>query len=86
MLLAAARLITLNDAEAQDLVQATFEIALRRIETLREPSAIRAWLLRIETREAFRVVRRLRRLIRLDHDRHDQPDPTADPGAARGAR
>ena len=79
VLLAAARLITLDDAEAQDLVQATFEIALRRIDTLREPAALRSWLLRIETREAFRVVRRLRRLIRLDHDRHDQPDPTADP-------
>ena len=28
--LAAARLITLNDAEAEDVVQVTFEIALRR--------------------------------------------------------
>ncbi len=66
MLLAAARVITLDDDEAKDLVQTTFEIALRRIDTLREPAAICAWLLRIETREAFRVVRRLRRVVRLD--------------------
>lgn len=66
MLLAAARVITLDDDEAKDLVQTTFEIALRRIDTLREPTALRAWLLRIETREAFRVVRRLRRVVRLD--------------------
>ena len=66
MLLAAARVITLDDDEAQDLVQTTFEIALRHLNTLREPAALRAWLLRIETREALRIVRRLRRLVRLD--------------------
>jgi RNA polymerase sigma-70 factor (ECF subfamily) len=66
MLLAAARVITLDNDEAQDLVQTTFEIALRRLDGLREPRALRAWLLRIQTREAFRVVRRLRRLVSLD--------------------
>jgi RNA polymerase sigma factor (sigma-70 family) len=66
MLLAAARVITLDTEEAEDLVQTTFEIALRRIDGLREPRAVRAWLLTIQTREAFRVVRRLRRLVRLD--------------------
>ncbi len=66
VLLAAARVVTGDDDEAHDLVQATFEIALKRIDTLREPTALRAWLLRIEMREAFRTVRRLRRLVRLD--------------------
>jgi RNA polymerase sigma factor (sigma-70 family) len=66
MLLAAARVITLDLDEAEDLVQTTFEIALRRIDALREPRALRAWLLTIQTREAFRVVRRLRRLVRFD--------------------
>jgi RNA polymerase sigma factor (sigma-70 family) len=66
LLLASARLMTLDDHEAQDLVQATFEIALRRLDTLRDPVAMPAWLLRIQTREAFRVTRRLRRLVRLD--------------------
>jgi RNA polymerase sigma factor (sigma-70 family) len=66
MLLAAARVITLDTDEAQDLVQTTFEIAIRRIDGLREPRAMRAWLLAIQAREAFRVVRRLRRLVSLD--------------------
>ena len=66
MLLAAARVITLDTDEAQDLVQTTFEIAIRRIDGLREPRAMRAWLLTIQVREAFRVVRRLRRLVSLD--------------------
>ncbi len=66
VLLAAARIITLDRAEAEDLVQTTYEIALRQIDTLREPRALRAWLLKIQMREAFRTTRRLRRLVRLD--------------------
>lgn len=58
VLLAAVRIITLDDDEAADIVQATFEIAIRRLHTLRDPAALRAWLLRIATREPFRVVRR----------------------------
>jgi RNA polymerase sigma factor (sigma-70 family) len=58
--------ITLDNEEAQDLVQTTFEIALRRLDALREPRALRAWLLTIQAREAFRLVRRLRRLVSLD--------------------
>jgi RNA polymerase sigma factor (sigma-70 family) len=82
VLLAAARVITLDDDEAKDLVQTTFEIALRRIDSLREPTALRAWLLRIETREAFRAVRRLRRVVRLDgHVRE-----LASPGGPVGER
>jgi RNA polymerase sigma factor (sigma-70 family) len=66
ILLAAARLITLDDDEAKDLVQTTFESAIRRLDDLRDPVALRAWLLTIQTREAFRVVRRLRRVLSLD--------------------
>lgn len=80
MLLAAARVITLDDDEAMDLVQTTLEIAVRRIDTLREPTAVRAWLLRIETREAFRVVRRLRRLVRLDGRVRELVAPDGDIG------
>lgn len=65
MLLAAARAITFDPVEAEDLVQTTFEIALRNVHRLREPGALRAWLLTIQTREAFRVVRRLRRSLGL---------------------
>jgi RNA polymerase sigma-70 factor, ECF subfamily len=63
VLLAAARLITLNEAEAQDVVQITFEIALRRGHTLRDPGSLRAWLLVIETREAVRRARVMRRFL-----------------------
>ena len=63
VLLAAARLITLNETEAQDVVQVTFEIALRRGHTLREPASLRAWLLAIETRESVRRVRAMRRFL-----------------------
>jgi len=66
ILLAAARAIVMNDREAEDLVQTTLEIALRRGHQLRDRSSLRAWLLVIETREAFRLVRRLRRLVSLD--------------------
>lgn len=68
ILLAAARAITLHEAEAQDLVQTTIELALRRGHQLRDPKALRAWLLTIQTREAFRIRRRLRRLVRIDPD------------------
>jgi len=66
ILLAAARAIVRDDAEAEDLVQTTFEIAVRRVSQLRDPLALRSWLLTIQTREAFRVRRRLRSVLRLD--------------------
>jgi RNA polymerase sigma-70 factor (ECF subfamily) len=71
VLLAAARLITLSQAEADDVVQTTFEIALKRGHTLRDPSALRAWLLTIGSREAVRRVgfmRRFRPWSPLAHD------------------
>jgi RNA polymerase sigma factor (sigma-70 family) len=74
-LLAAARIITLNEAEAQDLVQVTFEIALRRSHTLREPGSLRAWLLAIEAREAVRRVRAMRRLVPFGIHLRDMADP-----------
>ncbi len=80
VLLAAARVITLDRAEAEDLVQTTYEIALRRIDTLREPRALRAWLLTIQMREAFRTIRRLRRLVRLDSHVREIDMTAADDG------
>jgi RNA polymerase sigma-70 factor (ECF subfamily) len=77
-LLAAARLICLNEAEAQDVVQVTFEIALRRGHTLRDRSALRAWLLAIEAREAIRRVRAMRRF--MPFGLHDRELPERDPG------
>ena len=55
MLLAAARVITLDTAEAEDLVQTTFEIALRRLDDLREPRAMRAWIPSSATQQSSSV-------------------------------
>ncbi len=73
LLLAAARAITRDEAEAEDLVQITFERALRAGPAIRDAGAIRAWLLTVQTREALRVVRRLRRTLRLDPEVHELP-------------
>jgi len=66
LLLALAHAITRNWSEAEDLYQSTVEIALRSADQLREPKAARAWLVRIESREAFRLRRRLRRFVSLE--------------------
>ena len=71
VLLAAARLITLNEAEAEDVVQVTFEIALRKGHTLRDPGSLRGWLLAIEAREAVRRVRSMRRFLSFVPHVHD---------------
>jgi RNA polymerase sigma-70 factor (ECF subfamily) len=73
VLLGAARLICMDEQEAQDVVQTTFEIALRRGHTLRDRSALRSWLLTIEAREAVRRVRLLRRFIPFQPHLHDLP-------------
>ena len=63
---AAARYLVRSEADAADLVQATLEIAVRKRAQLRDPGSLRAWVLAIETREAFRLRRRLRSLVSLD--------------------
>jgi RNA polymerase sigma-70 factor, ECF subfamily len=65
-LLAAARYLVRSESDAADLVQATLEIAVRNRAQLRDATSLRAWLLAIETREAFRLRRRLRGLVSLD--------------------
>lgn len=65
-LLAVARYLCRSDSEAQDLTQTTLEIGLRRLHQLRDPGRLRAWLISIETREAWRWRRRLQRFISLE--------------------
>jgi RNA polymerase sigma-70 factor (ECF subfamily) len=65
-LLATARFLVASEAEARDLTQATVEIALAKLASLRDPSKLRAWLLTIEAREASRLRRQLRRVVSLD--------------------
>jgi len=42
-----------SQTEADDVVQEALTIAWRRLPSLREPSAVRAWLMRIASRQAF---------------------------------
>jgi RNA polymerase sigma-70 factor, ECF subfamily len=79
VLLAAARAVLLDDADAQDVVQTTLELAWRHRSTLRDPAAGRGWLLRIQMREAFRWRRRLGRLVRLDAGVVEIPGPSVAP-------
>ena len=65
ILLASARSLLRNEADARDLVQTTLEIASRKASDLRDPTALRSWLLAIQVREAFRLRRRLGRLVHL---------------------
>jgi RNA polymerase sigma-70 factor (ECF subfamily) len=52
-------------AEAEDVVQDAFVIALEQLPKLREGSAFRAWLLRIVVHQAHRRYRKRRMLTRL---------------------
>jgi RNA polymerase sigma-70 factor, ECF subfamily len=52
-------------AEAEDVIQDSFVIALEQLPKLREGSAFRAWLLRIVVHQAHRRYRKRRMLTRL---------------------
>jgi RNA polymerase sigma-70 factor, ECF subfamily len=67
-----ARLLGRRD-DAEDVVQATFEIALRNLTDLRDPQAFLSWMLRIAVRESHRqlTMRRLRRSLGLDREDGD---------------
>jgi RNA polymerase sigma-70 factor (ECF subfamily) len=59
-----------RETDVEDLVQDVFVQALRRIESLRDPAAARAWLSQVAVRLATRRLkrRRFRRLFHIDHD------------------
>ncbi len=88
VLLAAARALLRNEADARDLVQTTLEIASRKAGDLRDPTALRSWLLAIQVHEAFRLRQRLSRLVRLSPEIAEissSPGPDADVIALRAA-
>lgn len=88
VLLAAARALVRDESDARDLVQTTLEIATRNAGDLREPGSLRSWLLTIQTREAFRLRRRLARVIRLNPQIAEiptTPGPDADVIAVHAA-
>jgi RNA polymerase sigma-70 factor (ECF subfamily) len=81
-LAAFAHRLTANVADADDLVQTTYERAFRAWPSLRDRGACRSWLFRI-ARNAFRndqralAMRRTLQLVDLD-ERHDAPVVPAD--------
>jgi RNA polymerase sigma-70 factor (ECF subfamily) len=54
-------------ADGDDALQETMVVVLRRIPTLREPGALRAWSRALAVREAVRVARRRARAVPIGH-------------------
>lgn len=61
-------------AEADDVIQDSFVIALEQLPKLREGAAFRAWLLRIVVHQAHRRYRKRRMLNRLGFVSHEDSD------------
>jgi RNA polymerase sigma-70 factor (ECF subfamily) len=88
VLLASARALIHNESDARDLVQTTLEIAARKLGDLRDPAALKSWLLAIQVREAFRLRRRLARMVHLNPEVAElptSPGPNPDVIALRTA-
>ncbi len=62
-------------SETDDVVQEAFLIAWRQLPTLRDPAAVKAWLMKIASREAYAHLRR-----RPSHDTLDGFDRAAESG------
>lgn len=73
-----------SSQDAQDVLQDAFVIALEEIQRLRDPSALRSWLLQIAVRQVHRRFRR-RRLRRLLGFEDPEADARLDQLAAEGA-
>jgi RNA polymerase sigma-70 factor, ECF subfamily len=55
--------VTADAALAEDIVQETLIVIVRKIQWLDDPSLFRAWAYRIASRETFRVLRKRRAVI-----------------------
>ncbi len=66
-----ARSIVTDDAEAMDVVQETFIAAFERLNELREPAALPAWLARITRNSALMRLRKSQRLKFMDEPDFD---------------
>jgi RNA polymerase sigma factor (sigma-70 family) len=68
--------VVAGDAElAADAVQSAWEVAWRRLHTLRQPDRIRAWLVAIAANEARGSLRRQRRVTFADPLALEMPGP-----------
>lgn len=68
MLWAVARAFRLSDADAADVVQATWARLVEHLDRLSEPGRVAAWVATTARRECLRVLRDRRRQIPTDED------------------
>ncbi|WP_241488087.1 RNA polymerase sigma factor [Leucobacter japonicus] len=55
-----------SQSEADDVVQNAFVVAWRKLETLRDPSALKPWLMRVASHEATAVLRQRAPQVPID--------------------
>jgi RNA polymerase sigma factor (sigma-70 family) len=78
---AVARAHRLSDADAADVVQATWLRLVENLDALREADRIGAWLATTARREALRVLRAAQRQVPTGEDFADQPDEHVEPAS-----
>lgn len=71
-----------NRADAEDVVQITFETAFDRMEQLRDPNALPAWLLQIAVRRCQMLFRRRKLARLLGLERPDEGETLLDHAAS----
>lgn len=88
MVWAIARAHRLSDADAADVSQWTWMKCLERLEEIRDPARIGAWLATTARRECLRVLRASRRQTLWGDDMPERPsvDTTPEASAALAAR
>jgi RNA polymerase sigma factor (sigma-70 family) len=69
------RRLGLPEADADDIFQTVFGIALRRLETLRAEDRLSAWLIRVTYRESWRWARRKNVSRALSDEQPDDASP-----------
>ncbi len=73
----------LSEADSDDVFQDVFTTAFRKLDTLRDPSRLSAWLMRITHRECHRVGKRPGRSVALDYALVDARAPVHPAGFVR---
>ena len=77
---ASARRLTGSFADADDVVQEVLVQAWQQLDSLREPAAVKGWLLRLTGSRSIDLLRRRRNHSSLGAE-EDQPAATVSPGA-----
>jgi len=78
---AAARRLTGSYADADDVVQEVLVQAWQQLDTLREPAAVKGWLLRLTGSRSIDLLRRRRNHASLTTADGEAPADTVSPGA-----